>query len=71
MGKAKKSAEKKGKRPRSKSKHRNVQVSKKYKGATFSGKWCPRCGAGVILAQHKNRVMCGKCGYSEINTEKK
>jgi small subunit ribosomal protein S27Ae len=71
MGKKKKSKERKGKRPKSKNKHKNVPANKKYKTGKFEGKWCPRCGPGVALAQHKNRVMCGKCGYSEINTEKK
>jgi ubiquitin-small subunit ribosomal protein S27Ae len=26
---------------------------------------CPRCGDGVFLAAHKDRVSCGKCGYTE------
>jgi small subunit ribosomal protein S27Ae len=26
---------------------------------------CPRCGAGVHLAEHKDRFACGKCGYME------
>lgn len=25
---------------------------------------CPKCGAGVYLAQHKNRKACGCCGYT-------
>ena len=29
------------------------------------GKFCPKCGAGVKLAEHKNRLSCGKCGYFE------
>ena len=29
------------------------------------GKNCPRCGAGVKLADHKDRSSCGKCGYFE------
>lgn len=29
------------------------------------GKSCPKCGAGVRLAEHKNRRSCGKCGYFE------
>ena len=28
-------------------------------------KFCPRCGAGVFLAAHKDRLSCGKCGYTE------
>jgi len=27
---------------------------------------CPKCGAGVFLAQHRDRVSCGKCGYTEF-----
>jgi small subunit ribosomal protein S27Ae len=27
---------------------------------------CPRCGAGVFLANHGNRLACGKCGYTEF-----
>jgi small subunit ribosomal protein S27Ae len=26
---------------------------------------CPKCGAGVKLADHKDRRSCGKCGYFE------
>ncbi len=25
---------------------------------------CPRCGEGVFLAEHANRLSCGKCGYT-------
>ena len=28
-------------------------------------KFCPRCGDGVFLAAHKDRLSCGKCGYTE------
>ena len=27
---------------------------------------CPRCGTGVLLAEHKDRSSCGKCGYTEF-----
>ena len=27
---------------------------------------CPKCGDGVFLAEHKNRMSCGKCGYTEF-----
>lgn len=26
---------------------------------------CPKCGGGVFLAKHKDRLSCGSCGYSE------
>ena len=29
---------------------------------------CPKCGAGVFLAEHKNRLSCGKCGYTEFKS---
>jgi ubiquitin-small subunit ribosomal protein S27Ae len=28
-------------------------------------KTCPKCGAGVFLAEHKDRLTCGKCQYME------
>ena len=28
-------------------------------------KHCPKCGAGVFLAAHKDRLTCGSCGYME------
>ncbi|HLC51493.1 MAG TPA: 30S ribosomal protein S27ae [archaeon] len=43
-----------------------MQIWKSYKDGKFSGKWCPRCGAGVKMAQHGNRIHCGRCKYAEI-----
>jgi ubiquitin-small subunit ribosomal protein S27Ae len=31
-----------------------------------SAKFCPRCGPGVFLAKHKNRLFCGKCRYTSF-----
>ncbi|HEC89057.1 MAG TPA: 30S ribosomal protein S27ae [Thermoplasmatales archaeon] len=31
---------------------------------------CPKCGEGVFLAEHKDRLSCGKCGYTEFKTKK-
>ena len=28
-------------------------------------KFCPKCGPGVFMANHKDRFSCGKCGYFE------
>ncbi|HNQ30436.1 MAG: 30S ribosomal protein S27ae [Methanoregulaceae archaeon PtaU1.Bin059] len=33
---------------------------------SFSRKYCPRCGPGIILADHPDRAACGKCGYTEF-----
>lgn len=30
------------------------------------GKFCPRCGMGVFLADHPDRLHCGRCGYTEF-----
>ena len=27
---------------------------------------CPKCGPGIFMATHKDRVSCGKCGYTEF-----
>ena len=66
--KAKPAAEdRQGKKP-----HKNKPTSQKWKKYTISGekvtkgKSCPRCGGGVFLAMHKDRVHCGKCNYTEF-----
>lgn len=57
----------KGKKP-----HKNKPTSKKYKHYTIEGnnlkkgKTCPRCGPGIFLANHKNRLYCGKCHYTSF-----
>ena len=28
-------------------------------------KSCPKCGEGYFLAEHKDRLTCGKCSYME------
>jgi small subunit ribosomal protein S27Ae len=33
-------------------------------------KHCPKCGPGVYMASHKDRVYCGACHYSEFTTKK-
>lgn len=49
---------------------RTSKVSKNYQvsGSDLKrkNKFCPKCGPGVFLAQHKNRLTCGKCHYMEI-----
>ncbi len=32
---------------------------------------CPKCGDGVFLAEHSNRISCGKCGYTEFKRKEK
>ncbi|WP_459201994.1 30S ribosomal protein S27ae [Methanococcus sp. CF] len=34
-------------------------------------KVCPKCGAGVFMAEHLNRFACGKCGHLEYKKNEK
>ena len=60
-----------------KKEHKNKLTSKKYAHYTIEGdkakgtKSCIKCGPGVFLARHKDRLACGKCGYTEFSGEKK
>jgi small subunit ribosomal protein S27Ae len=51
----------------------NITVSKFYeiKGEKLirKRKFCPRCGEGVFLAEHEDRLSCGKCGYTEFKSK--
>ncbi|MDW7978493.1 MAG: 30S ribosomal protein S27ae [Candidatus Caldarchaeum sp.] len=29
---------------------------------------CPRCGPGFFMADHGNRLTCGKCGYTKFKS---
>lgn len=40
-------------------------------GLKRKNKFCPKCGTGVFMAAHKDRLVCGKCAYSEITSAKK
>lgn len=66
MGKKRKEPKIKGKKPK-----KEGRPSKKwelYKAEKHE--FCPRCGPGVFMAKHKDRMSCGKCGYA-IFSEKK
>ncbi len=32
---------------------------------------CPKCGEGIFLAEHKDRLTCGHCGYTEFKRKDK
>jgi len=60
-----------------KKKKKNKKTSEKWKHySAGSGKlertkkFCPRCGPGVFLAKHQNRIFCGKCHYTEYPNPK-
>ena len=33
-------------------------------------KACPRCCKGTFLAEHSDRLSCGKCGYADFKQSK-
>lgn len=44
-----------------------TKVWKLYEAGKAKNASCPKCGKGVFMAQHKDRVTCGKCGYTEFS----
>jgi len=55
----------KGKPSSAGKKAKSYQVWKMYQGKDKKNKTCPKCGPGFFLANHKDRLTCGKCGYME------
>ena len=55
---------------------KNKVVSKKYskykvvEGKLQRSKSCPKCGPGFFLGQHKDRLYCGSCHYTQFSTKK-
>ena len=54
-----------------KNKKKAMQVWKLYQVSgnkvERKNKVCPKCGAGIFLAKHKDRETCGKCGFTSFN----
>jgi len=61
MGKKKKGGSSAGKEKKAVKKKKEGKEIKPY----TKHKYCPKCGPGVRLAEHKDRRSCGKCGYTE------
>jgi ubiquitin-small subunit ribosomal protein S27Ae len=70
MGKKGKEATKKGKKQRTGKKHSSIKTHSFYEisgeNVERKRKSCPRCGHGTWLGEHKGRLYCGKCGYTEF-----
>ncbi len=55
-----------------KKKVKNKKPSKRYSkykiesGKLKRNKTCPKCGPGFFLAEHKDRLYCGSCRYTEF-----
>jgi small subunit ribosomal protein S27Ae len=59
--------ERKGKKPPKKRRKMKKHAYYEVKQDMISRKnvACPKCGAGIFMASHKDRLACGKCGYTE------
>ncbi|MBU2561105.1 MAG: 30S ribosomal protein S27ae [Nanoarchaeota archaeon] len=64
-------AEKKAKEKKKKSSQKYKQYEVKGSDLKRKNKFCPKCGVGVFLAAHNNRLTCGKCGYTEFLKKEK
>jgi ubiquitin-small subunit ribosomal protein S27Ae len=40
-------------------------------GIERKNRTCPKCGPGVFLGKHKDRLVCGKCFYVEFMSKEK
>ncbi len=67
----KKQKERKGKKERKKHPKHLKSTLYEIKGETVERKRrsCPKCGAGILMAEHNNRLNCGKCGYTEFKNK--
>jgi len=57
---------KKGKKKRKPKKPSEKWKKYNSKGKLPEAKFCPRCGPGIFLAKHGNRLFCGRCHYTEF-----
>jgi ubiquitin-small subunit ribosomal protein S27Ae len=54
---------------------KNKVPSKRYEKYTVEGDkvisktTCPKCGPGIFLGIHKDRLYCGKCHYTEYKSK--
>jgi len=64
----KKQKERKGKKEKKKHPKHLKSTLYEIKGESVERKRrsCPKCGPGILMAEHKNRLNCGKCGYTEF-----
>ena len=63
IGKEKKSKIK-GKKQRKPTK--STKKADYYQNGQKIKRECPKCGAGMFMAEHKDRFHCGKCGFTEF-----
>ncbi|MBS3150384.1 30S ribosomal protein S27ae [Candidatus Woesearchaeota archaeon] len=56
----------KKKKPKNKSPSKKSAKYKLEGSSLVRGRTCPKCGPGVFLGKHKDRLYCGKCHYVEM-----
>ncbi len=68
----KKAKERKGKKVKKKHPKHLKSTLYEVKGDVVERKRrsCPKCGPGILMAEHKDRLNCGKCGYTEFKEKK-
>lgn len=75
MGKQKKrkTREKKERKPKRKRPARKAHKMYDISGGSIkrTRTTCPKCGPSHFLAKHKDRVSCGRCGYTEFGSRGK
>ena len=47
---------------------KSSQKYKLYDQGKPKNKFCPKCGPGVFMASHSDRLVCGACKYVEKKT---
>ena len=60
----------KDKKPKEKVKKEGKKLSALFEISgdkiTRKNRTCPKCGPGMFLGKHKDRLVCGKCKYVEM-----
>ncbi|MFH1053997.1 MAG: 30S ribosomal protein S27ae [Candidatus Woesearchaeota archaeon] len=66
----------KGKEAKGGKSNSNKSTTQSWKKYVVSGdsiklknKTCPKCGSSFLMAQHKDRITCGKCHYTEFSAK--
>lgn len=69
-----KSVKSKEKKKRTGRKHESLKVWNYYEvkdgSVTRKRDNCSRCGPGTFLSEHKDRLYCGRCGFTQFEKKK-
>jgi ubiquitin-small subunit ribosomal protein S27Ae len=62
----------KGKKEKAKKEGKKLSALYEISGDEIKRKnrTCPKCGPGMFLGKHKDRIVCGKCQYVEYMGKK-